>query len=169
MSALGEAASGAGPYYALPAWAQKLACTTAANCPRFIVLTDWNSEAVLDRETGLVWEKSPSTTDVRWHIARVECARRMTGGRQGWRLPSFAELASLLDPSNRAPALPSGHPFIGVQSGPLDVYWSATTSADNADSAWGVVFVGVGGVSTFRKLEQFKMWCVRGGMNADAY
>ena len=57
-----QAASGPGPFYAEPAWDQKLACPTKANCPRFLVLTNWNSEAVLDKETGLVWERSPALT-----------------------------------------------------------------------------------------------------------
>lgn len=43
-----------GPYYATPSWDQKVQCDTQATCPRFIVLSNWNSEAVLDRETGLV-------------------------------------------------------------------------------------------------------------------
>ena len=38
-----------GPYYATPSWDQKLQCDTPATCPRFIVLANWNSEAVLDR------------------------------------------------------------------------------------------------------------------------
>src|SRR5688500_11468228 len=50
-----------GPYYATPSWDQTLACNTIATCPRFIVLSNMNSDAVLDRETGLVWERAPST------------------------------------------------------------------------------------------------------------
>ena len=50
----------AGPYYATPSWDQKIQCDAQATCPRFVVLSNWNSEAVLDRETGLVWEKSPT-------------------------------------------------------------------------------------------------------------
>jgi PEP-CTERM motif len=48
-----------GPYYATPAWDQTLPCSAPNNCPRFIVLSNMNSEAVLDRESGLVWERSP--------------------------------------------------------------------------------------------------------------
>ena len=55
-----------GPYYATPSWDQTLACTTTANCPRFIVLSNMSSAAVLDRETGLVWERSPSTSAFSW-------------------------------------------------------------------------------------------------------
>src|SRR5688572_32164101 len=80
-----------GPYYAEPAWDQKLQCDTQATCPRFIVLSNWSSAAVLDRETGLVWERSPATTEHRWTNlggptppsttldARRECTTRTVG------------------------------------------------------------------------------------------
>src|SRR5206468_5980589 len=45
-----------GPYYATPSWDQKL-----VYFQRLICLTDWNNEAVLDRETGLVWQRSPDS------------------------------------------------------------------------------------------------------------
>jgi len=32
----------------------ELQCNTVSTCPRFVVLANWDSEAVLDRETGLV-------------------------------------------------------------------------------------------------------------------
>ena len=46
-----------GPYYATPSWDQTLPSTT-----RFIVLSNMGGAAVLDRETGLVWERVPGTT-----------------------------------------------------------------------------------------------------------
>jgi hypothetical protein len=67
-----------GPYLATPAWDQKLQCDTLTTCPRFVVLSNWNSEAALDRETGLVWERSPSTT-LRTHRPPARsCACRQT-------------------------------------------------------------------------------------------
>lgn len=59
FSTTAGAASGAGPHYATPSWSQKLACSSVANCPRFVVLSDWDSDAALDRETGLVWMTTP--------------------------------------------------------------------------------------------------------------
>lgn len=50
VSAPAQAASAVRPYYAMPARDQTLPAAT-----RFIVLTNMASQAVLDRETGLVW------------------------------------------------------------------------------------------------------------------
>ena len=173
VGALTIAAVANGPYYALPAWAQKLVCTTTSNCPRFIVLADWNSEAVLDRETGLVWERSPSTSPLLWLNAQRHCNRSNTGDRLGWRLPTLQELASLVDRTQPNPALPSGHPFQkeNVQSSEFSFYWSATTLAGtgNEPLAWGVSF-GIGFVDNVvnaLKSDQAFVWCVRGGQGVD--
>jgi hypothetical protein len=157
-----QAASGNGPYYAEPAWAQKLPAAT-----RFVVLTDWNSDAVLDRHTGLVWEKAPDATPEIWTIARFSCLNRTTGGQKGWRLPAIAELASLIDPSVNPPGrtLPPGHPFVGVLP---TFYWSATTDAESSTGAWDVDFNN-GLVFAGNKSKAFQVWCVRGGSNADQY
>ncbi len=157
-----QAASGNGPYYAEPSWSQKLPAAT-----RFVVLTDWNNEAVLDRNTGLVWEKSPDVARTIWFSAGSSCINKNVGGQKGWRLPSIPELASLIDPTQVNPALPPGHPFIGV-SDLFTMYWSTTTSVPNSLFVWGVFFV-TGDVLTNPNSVDNRVWCVRGGSNADAY
>ena len=143
------------------AWNRKLLAG-----PRFLVQTDWNSEAVLDKETGLVWERSPQLTVETWSSARVTCANQTLGNRKGWRLPSIPELTSLIDPSVApGPTLPPGHPFTNVQSA---LYWSASTFAGNPTIAWGVNFLNGFVDITFKALNN-QVWCVRGGMNAEAY
>ena len=158
VSAPAQAASGVGPYYAMPAWDQTLPAAT-----RFIVLTNMASAAVLDRETGLVWERAPSTSISFWVNAQINCVRLNLGGRKGWRLPSIQELSSLIDPTQSTPALPSGHPFT-VQS---SFYWSATTvSFDTSSRAWLVRF-GDGFVDDGIKTDAAPGWCVRGGPGVD--
>ena len=151
----------AGPYYANPAWAQQLPVAT-----RFVVLTNWGSNAVLDKETGLVWEKSPQAAPATWNDARVACANKPVGNRKGWRLPSVVELSSLIDRSvSPGPTIPAGHPFVGVQSAG---YWSATTNAASPPFA-RLVNVGNGLVGGAVKTDSLQVWCVRGGMNADQH
>jgi len=155
-----------GPYYAPPSWDQKLQCDTLATCPRFVVLSNWNSEAVLDRETGLVWERSPSATRRSWLIAQVVCNVLFKGNRLGWRLPTVQELASLIDRTQQIPALPAGHPFTGVESSDNDNYWSATTADFNL-RAWSVTFAdGEPHFDLLKSLSSF-VWCVRGGHGSD--
>jgi hypothetical protein len=109
-----------GPYYAMPSWDQTIACGTPATCSRFVVLSNMNSDAVLDRETGLVWERSPSqaliaielpTNQFGGATAFERCIGLNVGNHMGWRVPTMQELMSLIDKTQRGPALPTGHPF----------------------------------------------------------
>jgi hypothetical protein len=148
-----------------PTWSQKLQCDTTA-CPRFQLVLD--GTAVLDKETGLVWEKSAWRTTPLWNAAIWMCSDLELGGRKGWRLPTVEELTSLVDPTQDFPALPNGHPFVNVYEGS---YWSATTDAHDASSAWSVFMGGNGGVGGSVKDGPFSrgVWCVRGGQGYDGY
>ncbi len=158
LSGAAIAAGGDGPYYATPSWDQKLPAAT-----RFIVLTNWNSEAVLDRETGLVWERVPSTSGRTWFSASLACLYSNTGGRTGWRLPALPELMSLVDRSQSNPALPSGHPFTVLSF----AHWSATTVAFDATRAF-LVSLYFGNVDfTDKPYDGTHAWCVRGGPGGD--
>ena len=134
---------------------------------RFVILPAFNSDAVLDKETGLVWEKSPATTAGNSSNARSTCANKAVGGRKGWRLPSMPELASLVDPSvaSPGPTLPQGHPFLNIQP---SNYWSASAHVENPTLTWGVGF-GTGNVLGVSKAFDNRVWCVRGGMNTAQY
>jgi len=136
-----------------PTWSQKLPAEK-----RFVLVLD--GAAVLDRETGLVWERSPDTTERTWNDAIVDCYNKGVGGRKGWRLPTVAELESLIDTTqSNLIKLPSGHPFLNVQSG---YYWSSTEYAGNPDSAWTVKMLN-GYVYTNGKIGSYYVWPVRGG------
>lgn len=141
-----------------PAWSQIL---PAAD--RFQLVL--GGAGVLDKETGLVWEKSPDTGLRTWANAHVHCYPRIVGGRKGWRVPTIEELASLVDPNNpTGPILPPGHPFSNVQV--VDRYWSATTSASAPSHAWVVIF-DIGEVVTDDKTGTNFVWCARGGQGID--
>jgi hypothetical protein len=144
-----------------PTWSQKITLAT----DRFELVL--NDEAVLDKETGLVWEQSPSTTMYTWTPAYDYCYALEVAGRNGWHLPTIEQLASLLD-SNAAgaPKLPSGHPFSNVQS---FNYWSASTYVGDYVYAMIVRF-DIGSVhSNHKNGSNNHVWCVRGGQSHDAY
>ena len=130
-----------------------------------------NGAAVLDRETGLVWERSPSSQTGRWIHAPDICPQKEIGGRSGWRLPTIQELASL------GPL--SGSPFVNVLNrssiGTVSSgrYWTSTVSRRPATSTSGLL-VGVVGFDPDHSSPGFHAadflgsegealaWCVRG-------
>jgi hypothetical protein len=139
-----------------------------AGAQRFMVLTAFNNEAVLDQETGLIWERSPGQGPP-WSDVRRICAEKTVGGRKGWRLPALAELTSLLDPTSpNLPLLTPGHPFTG-DSVRAVFFWSASTDADRPSYAWTVGFFG-GAVESIPKFTGgHNFWCVRGPMQESVY
>ena len=145
------------------------------NPSRFKVFNQFNGigEAVLDNETGLVWEQFPSTTPRTWFQAFEDCYKKVAGGRvgrrMGWRLPAVEELASLVDPNRGNPALPNGNPFDLPPPPKKDnFYWSANTIADTTFAAW-IVKIDTGGLAGAGKGTNAFVWCVRGGQGHDGF
>src|SRR5262245_55672910 len=104
---------------------------------------------VLDRMTGLVWERMPGHTAVSWSEASGEA-------RDGWRLPTIGELSDL------AAALALGHPFEPADA--EGVVWSSSESpfARQRDVR-GVAFDGGGqfAVVLLERLARARRWRVR--------
>jgi len=153
------------------------------NLPSASRFTTVFTGAVRDNNTGLVWERAPDATLRAWQSFSVPlgatnyCVSKNVGGTRGWRLPSVAELVSLIDPSLPAPFVPASAFAIGGAPGVQSTsYWSASTVADDPAHAWDVGFndglmqFGTGGVFKGNKAQNSLLaWCVRGGMNADQY
>ena len=138
-----------------PTWDQKLPAAQ-----RFKLVMD--GAAVLDKETGLVWEQSPGTLLRDWGTAVSDCIKRTVAGRKGWRLPTVEELASLIDTSESNPALPAGHPFNVTSS----ACWSATSVASSTTQKWEVT-IGNGAMNYGPTGNVNYVWCVRAGRGYD--
>lgn len=129
--------------------------------PRFTAGASGDAvDCVTDNLTGLVWARNAyTTTKITWSIAITYCEGLSYGGQTDWRLPNIKELQSLIDFERYNPALPSGHPFIGVQ---LGGYWTSSSGAGSAGNAWKVQLPN-GNVNYESKSLTGYVWPVRGG------
>lgn len=148
-----------------PTWSRKLPCTSPTNCPRFEVLSDFNNEAVLDKETGLVWRRSPRNYQGNWWHAKNTCLAGCLGGRCGWRVPTIYEFQSLAAYTPECGILPCGHPFIDANG----CWWSSTDSPFDFNEAVYFCNTAIGGGWSYsgKTGEYFGSWCVRGGLGVD--
>ncbi len=145
----------------LQSWSQRI-----DGDDRFEVLEDFNDEAVLDKETQLVWERSPRDAEGEWLEAINACLDTILGGRKGWRLPTAWEVMSLIDPFESIPALPAGHPFIGL--GDTEVWTAERAPADTASVQ--TVDLSDGGRDNATLVgNPLRFWCVRGGNGGPSY
>ena len=125
-------------------------------------------EAVLDKQTGLIWARNTEILEKRlpWQEAVKFCQNVEIGGQKGWRLPTRDELITLLDTSTSAPALPEGQPFTKLREfeyGKGDYcYWTSTEYEGNSNNAWQVRF-NIGRVNDSLKLLDCGIWPVRDG------
>ena len=123
-------------------------------------------DVVFDKETRLVWERSPAPDKQEsWDAAIVYSYSKAVAKRKGWRLPTVEELLSLVDPTQSNPTLSVGHPFINVKTD--DFYWSSTLGSSSLPTyAWGYNF-GNGDTSNCLKSAKLYTWLVRGGYGHD--
>ena len=149
-----------GPYYATPSWDMTLPTNT-----RFIVLSNFNNAAVLDRETGLVWERFPTQVPFEWELAAAICTTRQIANRFGWRLPTIHELSSLIDAGQPFPSEPLNNTFGALV---FNAYWSTTNLARLPSFAY-VADLRTSALSVIDKSTSLGVgWlCVRGGGGAD--
>ena len=136
-------------------------------CEPEIKFTDNNNGTITDNRTGLIWLKDARCLDrTSWEEAMAQVGA-LASGRCGlddhsvagdWRLPSREELESLAEDKRREPALPTDHPFIGVQT---SNYWSSSVRDNDTLHAW-VVYINRGRVNYNKKTGNYCVWPVRG-------
>jgi len=137
--------------------------------PRFI---DNGDGTVTDNLTGLMWTKDAGAPTVgscsggtrTWQegLDYIVCLNGNNYlGHTDWRLPNINELASLVNAgqSNLATWL-IGQGFSNVQS---YIYWSSTTSANDANLAWFVGMYAGNVTNGGAKGDSTYVWPVRGG------
>ena len=142
---------------------------------RYVVVL--NGGAVLDKETGLVWERSPrfalqdAPGSLNWAEAQRECSMRSVGSganhRAGWRLPSAAEMGSLgLAGTVFADLTPFDFNCADGSCVSPENYWTSTTDPVFPTGA----FIGspASGISGAPKSAKLLAWCVRGGFGGDS-
>jgi formylglycine-generating enzyme required for sulfatase activity len=112
-----------------------------------------------DPKTGLEWQcESPG--EMTWHGAQEYAGCLSLGGKNDWRLPTLAELESLLD---RTKHRPEGRPLMRDEVPFRDElsYWSSTTFEEHTKNAWIVMFDGAYLLSYY-KSNLYHVRCVRG-------
>lgn len=112
----------------------------------------------IDPKTGLEWQyETPGR--MTWYQAQEYAAFLSLDGKKGWRIPTVAELESLLD---RTKSRSDGRPIMREDVPFRDElpYWSSTTYGANSGSAWIVLFDG-GYILSYYKWNTYFVRCVR--------
>lgn len=150
------------------------ACNTSMsltrNDNRYVAVTTDGSE-VRDKVTGLVWQRcvigkvwngsscSGAANSLTW-IQALDAARTATISQvpvaTAWRLPSYAELDSLIERSCYNPSINIGR----FPDTPVDSMWTSSPSVRDPNRAWAFNF-GVGYSYSYPKTDAYHVRLVR--------
>jgi len=147
-----------------PSWSQ-----TLPGASRYTLVL--NDDAVLDKETGLVWQQDPAAVLRTWNQAIQRCYDAGTGRRAGWRLPTVSEMGSLFGDWDGSHAISAGHPFsipdLNNCAGVVCQFWTSTSVENDVTKAYTVRIEIISGTwraaDAENKTDDFRAWCVRGG------
>ena len=127
-----------------------------ATSERFVVLAQFSNQAVLDKETQLVWQTVVAPVTETWYQAYYRCLGASTGGRHGWRLPTYVELASAVG-GFTATTMPAA-----LGSVPVGRYWTATEHVQFDGIAYALDVPSLVAYSDNMSVATRRTWCVRG-------
>ena len=117
-----------------------------------------------DPDTGLEWQYA-SPGEMSWPEAQAYARALELDGKKDWRLPTVAELETLLDRSvlyyELRPIVRRNVPFRDNLS-----YWSSTTFQEGTNNAWIVMFDGAY-VLSYYKSNKYYVRCVRKELKAN--
>jgi hypothetical protein len=111
---------------------------------------------VIDRVTGLMWQRKLPNTFLTFDQAQRHCDELTLAGHQDWRLPSRIELVSLIDTTRTQPAID----LQVFPDTPSDWFWTSSPAVDDPSAAWYVYFY-FGYPKTDDRGGQFSVRCVR--------
>jgi hypothetical protein len=95
-----------------------------------------NPDVVLDRVTGLSWQRVLGPGRYGLHRANDYCEGLTLAGRSDWHLPSMIELASISDTSHFDPAVDP----VAFGNTPSEPFWSSQTDITNTGLGWYLLF-----------------------------
>lgn len=107
---------------------------------RYVIETNGTNilsdDTLLDRRTRLIWQRGVSPEGYGFADATAYCAELELGGKKGFRIPTRAELVSLVDYSVDSPAIDTtAFPEEGGST-----LWTSTPRATDPSQYWTVDF-----------------------------
>ena len=129
----------------------------------FTLKTISDPKVVVDNNTGLTWEKSPSSDTYTWANRNTHCSELNNsnyGGKSNWRVPNPLELLTIVDNSRYAPAINLNY-FTGIPTEDDSYFW--TNNEYKGDTSGAYYFNPSSGESMFDiKTSTYKVLCVSG-------
>jgi len=123
-----------------------------APAPRF----ETQGEVVLDRGSGLAWQRRHEAAPMTWLGALAFCEDLELGGHDDWRLPSMKETQTLVDERRLQPSID----IFAFPDTPAEWFWSSTPIATHPDQAWCTSYTD-GYASIHAGAELHRVRCVR--------
>lgn len=116
-----------------------------------------SDETVKDLRTGLVWQRRLDSVPRTFEEAKAYCDQSRIGSSKGWRLPTVAELQTIVDVRRSEPAADE-KAFPNLVT---DKCWTSTRSSPDEDAnVWAVSF-SIGVMSEYKDTAALSVICVR--------
>jgi hypothetical protein len=99
---------------------------TVSGYPQSRYVVNSSNDTVNDTRTGLVWQRTIDSNDYLLEAAISYCSARGSG----WRLPSFKELLTVVDPTQAIDAMHAAMDPVAFPNTPLTSFWSSYGRVD---------------------------------------